>query len=499
MDNDEQLQTNTYIWSQSSDQVTITFLVPDSVKAKDLDITFEKQDLKAGLKGQEPVFQAKLYQTINHFESLWQLEKNPMSPFSSLTASPSLSIASSYAFMSPTHSPNSSMILPEAAAGPVSEMSELLAHSGSPALSETDISQPASPSPVQKFRVLTIHLEKEDDTIEWVVPISGFHTKTNTMDITSSYLLAQWFEVRLGNLNKALELYISAAERDHTASMLKVAAIYETDTTHLKNAPEKDSKKAFEWHKRAADCPERDFGTNISSGPDPLACYVIGSFYGSGLLEAGIEKNYQNALFYFNRCMTITAPRIDIDFSLLDQSLTQSQLRNHAPQTRDEKYFCSAAFQTGLVYLYGSHPEGQSELSSTRVDPDPDLAIRYWKEAALLGHAQACFNIGILFANGMGVEKDLWSAGKWFGRAIKLDNSNTLVVPEEVKIVEWDAVKGEEKPEKKRKSKKTKKVKKSTYCNPEDHDVVGAIVALGTIAAVAGVAWFLYMRGKKGQ
>lgn len=124
-----------------------------------------------------------------------------MSPFSSLTASPSLSIASSYAFMSPTHSPNSSMILPEAAAGPVSEMSELLAHSGSPALSETDISQPASPSPVQKFRVLTIHLEKEDDTIEWVVPISGFHTKTNTMDITSSYLLAQWFEVRLGNLN----------------------------------------------------------------------------------------------------------------------------------------------------------------------------------------------------------------------------------------------------------------------------------------------------------
>jgi hypothetical protein len=58
-ENDEQLQTNTYIWSQSNDQVTITFLVPDSSKAKDLDITIERQYLKAGLKGQEPVFQVR--------------------------------------------------------------------------------------------------------------------------------------------------------------------------------------------------------------------------------------------------------------------------------------------------------------------------------------------------------------------------------------------------------------------------------------------------------
>lgn len=56
-ENDEQLQTNTYIWSQSVDQVTISFLVPESAKAKDLDIVFERQYLKAGIKGQEPVFE----------------------------------------------------------------------------------------------------------------------------------------------------------------------------------------------------------------------------------------------------------------------------------------------------------------------------------------------------------------------------------------------------------------------------------------------------------
>ncbi|CAO3699903.1 hypothetical protein G6F70_004035 [Rhizopus microsporus] len=525
-DNDEQLQTNTYIWSQSRDQVTITFLVPDSSKAKDLEIKIERQYVKAGLRGQEPVFQAKLYQPINHFESLWQLEKNSMSPFSSLTASPNLSIASSYAFMSsPNHSPNSSMMLPEAVDTGLSEMSDLIAQTGalgsSPPMSEAEASQPASPVLLHtppsvstpphlqktKYRVLTIHLEKEDDTIEWVVPVSGPHHESNALDITSSYLLAQWFEVRMGDLVKALSYYLSAAERGHTASMLKVAGLYEInkETTVAKTVPEKDSKKAFEWYKKAADCVEKELGTNISNGPDPFACYVVGTTYGSGLPEADIEKDYQSALYYYNRCMTITAPRIDVDFSVLDQDhIPRSKLRNHAPHTRDEKYFCSSAFQTGLIYLYGSHPEGQSIHSTTFVDPNPDMAIRYWKEAALLGHAQACYNIGILYANGMGVERDVWTAGKWFGRAIKLDTTNALVVPEGVKIIDWDATK-EEKKEKdtvdtseKKKKKRAKRTKRSSSSKNND-DVIGAIVALGAIAAVAGVAWFLYTRGKKGQ
>lgn len=69
-DNDEQLQTNTYIWSQSRDQVTITFLVPDSSKAKDLEIKIERQYVKAGLRGQEPVFQVRFCQIFKHIVSL---------------------------------------------------------------------------------------------------------------------------------------------------------------------------------------------------------------------------------------------------------------------------------------------------------------------------------------------------------------------------------------------------------------------------------------------
>jgi TPR repeat protein len=278
---------------------------------------------------------------------------------------------------------------------------------------------------------------------------------------------------------------------------------------------EKDSKKAFEWYKRAADCIEQDSGTNLSHGPDPLACYIIGTTYGSGLEEADVKKDYQSALYYYNRCMTITAPRIDIDFSLLDTQdiLPKQHLRSHPPHTRDERYFCSSAFQTGLIYLYGSSPEGEMVHSCTQVDVDPDLAIRYWKEAAMLGHAQACFNIGILYANGMGIDQDLWLAGKWFGRAMKLDTTGSLVVPEGVKIIDWDMTKEQEqkdqqkasasaaatadKKKKKRKVKRTSSKKSSKSNSDNKTDIIGAIVALGSVVAVAGIAWYFYSRGKK--
>lgn len=125
-------------------------------------------------------------------------------------------MASSFAFMSsPTHSPNSSMILPSMA-DPVamSEMSELLAQTG--ALSESDCdSLPTSPRLLEtppafattpphlkrlKYRVLTIHLEKED-MIDWIVPVAGPYFKSNIMDITSSYLLGQWYELHSGDLD----------------------------------------------------------------------------------------------------------------------------------------------------------------------------------------------------------------------------------------------------------------------------------------------------------
>ncbi|ORX45689.1 HCP-like protein [Hesseltinella vesiculosa] len=558
-DSDEQLQVNTYIWSQSNDQVTISFLVPESARPRDLDIKIESQYVKAGLKDREPVFKAKLFAPINHFDSMWQLEKNSASPFSSLTASPSLSIASSYAFMSPSHSPNSSMILPAPVldsgsldASSSAQMADLLLQTAAlgtnqysesttpPSSSDVPdemLSSPSSPvmvmsptssvavtppqlpsgssshhqhshhQPSTKYRILTIHLEKVEDGLEWAIPVASGWKSEMELDMTSAYHLASWHESRMGNFQRALDYYLHAAERGHTASMIKVAALYEADEEIAPNATkyvEKDSKKAFEWYKRAADLP---MPAMQGSGPDALACYVVGTLYGSGSPEAGVEKNYEQALHYYNRCMLITAPYIDFNFGLLDQEhIPKSQLRNHAPQTRNERYFSSSAFQTGLVYLYGSKAEGETVASVTDVDVNAPLAIRYWREAAVLGHAQSCFNIGIVLANGLGVDQDLWNAGKWFGRAIKLDNTQRLTPPEGVPVIsDWDASRSDqidtltsnsplsEADRTNNKKKQRRKKRRSKKQNKDDDLLVWAMI-LGSVTAVAGVAWYWYHR-----
>ncbi|KAI7871745.1 hypothetical protein BDF14DRAFT_1758534 [Spinellus fusiger] len=239
--------------------------------------------------------------------------------------------------------------------------------------------------------------------------------------------------------------------------------------------------------------PEQAASTNSSSGPDPLACYIVGTQYGSGSPEANVEKNYVEALKYFNRCMAITSSRINIDFSALDGTIPKSMLRPHPPHGQDERHFCGSAFQAGLMYLYGSSPEGERVHSVTSVEADPALAIRYWKEAGVLGHAQACYNLGIVYANGMGVEADRVEAGKWFGRAGKLDSTGKLVAPNGIQVLEWDAsvnavpgVQPKKRVHRKRRSRKTK-----------DQGGLPVLWMIGSALAVSGVAWWYYTRHSK--
>lgn len=146
-----------------------------------------------------------------------------------MTTSPSLSIASSYALMSsPNHSPNSSMILPApalaesantndpaslsadmadiyqqaAALGSASVQSSTSSVNGdessqvdSPVMVSSQQQQQQQPAP--KYRILTIHLEKEREGVEWAVPVSNGWKSDLDIDITSAYHLGEWFETRM--------------------------------------------------------------------------------------------------------------------------------------------------------------------------------------------------------------------------------------------------------------------------------------------------------------
>ena len=56
------------------------------------------------------------------------------------------------------------------------------------------------PETTKRYRLLTIHLEKEDSETDWVVPISGgYHGQDMDMDATSAYHLGGWFETRMND------------------------------------------------------------------------------------------------------------------------------------------------------------------------------------------------------------------------------------------------------------------------------------------------------------
>jgi hypothetical protein len=277
--------------------------------------------------------------------------------------------------------------------------------------------------------------------------------------------------------------------------------------------PNRDAAKAFEWHKKAADGTVAADGQTVGT-PDAEACYIIGTTYAAGSDEAGVTKDYDLALTYFQKCMLTTAAHIDFDFSHGDDPndplLQRKPLRSYAPHTRDERYFCSAAFQAGLIYLGGSGDQEQASIHLS--EPNPVLAIEYWKQSAMLGHAQSCFNIGVMYANGMGVTQDVWQGGRWFGRAKKLDTIGNLDVPPGVEVVEWhaDRVSSDHQNKKAndlsataaRSSSTTRRRKRKTkgrsrqQQEQHDQDLLKIMLGIGSLVAVAGIITWWALRKK---
>ena len=49
---------------------------------------------------------------------------------------------------------------------------------------------------------------------------------------------------------------------------------------------------------------------------------------------------------------------------------------------------------------------------------DYTKAMEWWRKAADQGNPRACYNIGALYTNGQGVQKDLGEAEKWFQKSV---------------------------------------------------------------------------------
>lgn len=65
---------------------------------------------------------------------------------------------------------------------------------------------------------------------------------------------------------------------------------------------------------------------------------------------------------------------------------------------------------------------GYAYMSGLGVDRDMDKAVKYYGQAADLGDATAAYNLGTLYYNGQGVERNFAEAAKWFEKAAAQGN-----------------------------------------------------------------------------
>eukprot|EP00741_Cyanophora_paradoxa_P009859 tig00001668_g9550.t1 len=64
-----------YEWTQSLQEVWVSFRLPSAVTSKQCDVKISKEHLRVGLKGQPPIVDGPLHKTVKIEESFWQLEE----------------------------------------------------------------------------------------------------------------------------------------------------------------------------------------------------------------------------------------------------------------------------------------------------------------------------------------------------------------------------------------------------------------------------------------
>ncbi|KAG5182778.1 HSP20-like chaperone [Tribonema minus] len=67
-------RTDTYVWTQTLSELSVTIPVPPGTKSRDVVCTISRQHLKAGLKGQPPIVDGDLHKKVIVEDSFWTLE-----------------------------------------------------------------------------------------------------------------------------------------------------------------------------------------------------------------------------------------------------------------------------------------------------------------------------------------------------------------------------------------------------------------------------------------
>ena len=160
---------------------------------------------------------------------------------------------------------------------------------------------------------------------------------------------------RSGQLNKALESYIKAANQNVREAQYNLGYMYEEGEAGLKP----DISLAVKWYRKAAD-------KNL-----PEAQHMLGNLYSEG---RGVPEDYIAAAKWYNKAA--------------DQNFAFSQ------------------YQMGILYSVGQG-----------VEISPETASTWFLKAAKAGMPEAQYQIGQLYITGKGTEQNLVKAYMWMNIA----------------------------------------------------------------------------------
>lgn len=175
--------------------------------------------------------------------------------------------------------------------------------------------------------------------------------------------------------------------------MDKQAEIQKLNDLYKTALDEKNYELTFDYCKQAA---------LLGSVP---ATYLLGRFYLSG---KNISIDSTMTLRTAMTCFTLAA---DCGFEPAEKIIAEiySDYR-----TLSEKILGYDGDKAGKLYSLGTEIIYECDIGET---PDYKKAFEYFSEAAKLFHSSAMEELGDLYRNGYGVDKDMKKAAQWFARA----------------------------------------------------------------------------------
>ena len=244
-----------------------------------------------------------------------------------------------------------------------------------------------------------------------IYPFITFNSKRTT---NSTYNLATCHEYGLGT-NKdsiqAFDRYLKAAKKGHIMAMNKVAQCYAIGYGTIQSTEE--SSKWLEKSLRKGSAEDLlevgwqyEIGNRLRQNYDQaMKCYTtaaekglvaaqmkLGDCYLTG--TCGAQKNTTDAAkWYLMAADQGDREAIDI----------LHQLQSRIPTSREINRW----YQTGCNYYHGNNG----------VKIDYAEAIKWYRKAALMGHADAQNYLGVCYDHGRGLNEDDVEAVKWFRKA----------------------------------------------------------------------------------